>query len=98
MKKNVFALLLTLIMVLVLVPSVLAATPADNVKVPSDMYVRLSGSGDTWTNTELVMTEADQAGTVDFKVELETSTIRNTIKAWYEYGVGLIEGFANGYR
>lgn len=96
MKKNVFALLLTLIMVLVLVPSVLAATPADNVKVPSDMYVRLSGSGDTWTNTELVMTEADQAGTVDFKVELETSTIRNTIKAWYEYGVGLIEGFANG--
>jgi len=96
MKKNIFALLLTLVLVLVLVPSVLAATPADNVKVPGEMYVRLSGTGDTWTNGTLIMTEADQAGTVDFKVELNTSTIRNTIIAWYEYGEELIAGLANG--
>ena len=94
--KKILTLALAVLMVLVLVPCAFAAEmiPASEVLVPGEMGVRLTGSAADWENTKLTMTEADQEGTVDFTVTLETSTIRNTIKAWYEYGESLIEDLA----
>ena len=95
--KKILTFVLAVLMVLVLVPSAFAAQmPADDVLVPGEMGVRLTGSSAAWENTKLTMTGADQEGTVDFTVSLETSAIRNTIKAWYEYGESLIDGLANG--
>lgn len=97
MKKRIFALLVAVLMIATLIPSAFAAdTPPVEVKVGATMQVRKSGTDADWTNSQktLTMSTDDMNGTVDFRCELRTVTIRNTITEWYEYGETLINTIA----
>lgn len=97
MKKRSFALLLTVLMVVSLMPMAFAAQqPASEVEVPAGIYVRKEGTDADWSASTktLNMSKADMAKTVDFRCELNTAPIKNAITEWYNYGKDLIAGLA----
>lgn len=100
MKKNLFAVLLTILMVVALIPSVFAAYTTDfsNVALKSEILVRKNGTG-TWDGAEdeLVLTATEVANDkVDFRVILDDDELREVIRYWYNEGKKMIALEARG--
>lgn len=93
MKKRIFALVLSLLMVAVLVPMVLAADEPPHEVVVNGAIEAVKEDSTTWASS-VVMETADMAKTVDFRCVLRVVTIKNTITAWYNRGVSLINDIA----
>ncbi len=103
MKKRIFTILMAILITVALVPCVLAvdipssiARPNDEVLVAGATKIQVRKSTDAdWDGSdhELELTEAEMAGTVDFRCTLDTDIIKaaitNPVNGWYEYGLEL---------
>ena len=99
MKKKVSALLLVLILALQMMPMAFAAEitrPKDNVAVDAGIHAKMSTDTTAWptsnpgTVSSLTLPMTTVNNFVDFRVNLVTGTIIESIEDWYEYGEAMI--------
>ncbi len=96
MKKRIFAFLMAFIMSFSFVLGVLAA-PSSEVDVDAEIAGAFDGDALDYDTTGVSdnVTVFDSK-LVSFEVQLDTSSIRNAIKEWYDFGLELLAEVANG--